>query len=44
MAHFHHGHSAAAPIKQFFPDALKHRKRQSPRPRIEIVYALHGAL
>ena len=40
VAHLHDGHAAAAPIEQFFADALEHGKRQSARPGVEIEDAL----
>ncbi len=44
VAHFHYGHARAAIIKQFSPHAFQHRKRQRPRPGIEIEGSLCAVL
>jgi hypothetical protein len=44
VAHLHHGHAAAAPIKQFLADTLEDGKGKRTRTRIEVENTPGGLL
>jgi hypothetical protein len=44
VAHFHDGHAGAAPIEEFFADALEDGERQGAGACVEIEDALDGAI
>ena len=44
MAHFHYGHTGAAPIEKLFADALEDGERKSAGAGVEIEDALDGAI